>query len=263
MNDNILFKSNNNYRTLTERNKENCRYISIVRNNSANHFHDISNSINQSKKYNSLNMKMLMNKGLQNNRNIIGNMIQKQLEKQNLNNNFIDNSILRFNKNMNVSAIIKNKEKTKFKSNNEIKTFQINNLKYYNRNNNIYSNSTLNSYFRLTEKNSDSRIKLKEKNNVYNNYNKFTSNGSLENQKVNRLYNKYQININHIINNLNDLLLTDNRISNIRNTDSHSLLNSKIFHKYNKICLTQRNKDIKSLNICDNKIRAIKNNIAH
>ena len=154
-------------------------------------------------------MKMPINKGLLNNRNIIGNMNQKQLGKQNLNNNFIDNSILRFNKNMNVSAIIKNKEKTKFKSNNEIKTFQINNLKYYNRNNNSYSNSTLNSYFRLTEKNSDSRIKLKEKNNVYNNYNKFTSNGSLENQKVNQLYNKYQINNNHIINNLNDLLLTD------------------------------------------------------
>ena len=138
---------------------------------------------------------MLINKGLLNNRNIIGNMNQKQLGKQNLNNNFIDNSILRFNKNMNISAILKNIEKTKFKSNNEIKTLKINNLKNYNRNNNIYSNSTLNSYFRLTEKNSDSRIKLKEKNSVFKNNNKFTSNNTLENQKVNQLYNKHQINL--------------------------------------------------------------------
>ena len=71
-------------------------------------------------------MKMPINKGLLNNRNIIGNMNQKQLGKQNLNNNFIDNSILRFNKNMNISAILKNIEKTKFKSNNEIKTLKIN-----------------------------------------------------------------------------------------------------------------------------------------
>jgi len=263
MNDNILYKSNNNYRTLYEREKEKCRYISIVRNNSANHFHDISNSINQSKINNSVSMKMFMNKGMPNNRDILGSISQKQFRKQNLNNNFIDNSILRFNKNMNVSSSTNNIEKIKFESNNEIKTFQINNLKNYNHNNNIYSNATLNSYFRLTGKNSDSRINLKEKNNLYKNYNKYTSNNTLENQKVNQLYNKYTININQSNNNLNDLLLTDNSISNIRTTNSYSLLNSKIFHKDNKICLTQQNKDIKFLNIYDNKIRIIKNNIAH
>ena len=44
MNDNILFKRNNNYKTLYEREKEKCRYISFVRNNSAKYFHDISDS---------------------------------------------------------------------------------------------------------------------------------------------------------------------------------------------------------------------------
>ena len=239
MNDNILYKSNNNYRTLYEREKEKCRYISIVRNNSANHFHDISNSINQSKINNSVSMKMFMNKGMPNNRDILGSISQKQFRKQNLNNNFIDNSIFRFNKNMNISDSANNIKKIKFKTNNDI-----NSLKNYNCYNSIYSKDIPDSLFRLTEQNSDSRIKLKEKNNVYNNYNKFTSNGSLENQKVNQLYNKYQINNNHIINNLNDLLLTDNSISNIRTTNSYSLLNSKIFHKDNKICFTQRNKDI-------------------
>ena len=199
-----------------------------------------------------------MNKGMSNSRGIIGNISQKQFGKQSLNNNFIDNSIFRFNKNFNVSTSTSNIKKIKFKSNNEIKTFQINKIKNYNPNNSIYNKGTLNSYFSLTGKTLDSRINLQKKNNLYNNYDKYTFNNTLENQKKNQLYNKYRININPSINNVNDILLTDNSSSNI---NSYSLLNNKILHKGNKLCLTQQNKDIKFLSIFENNLRKIQKNV--
>ena len=262
MNDNILFKRINNYRTLYEREKDKFRYISSVINNSANYFNNASDTINQNKIKNSVSMKMVMDRGISNSRNIIGSISQKQFGKQNINYNFINNSYLRFNKNMNASASTSDIEKIKFKRNNEIKAFQINNLKNYNSNNNIYSKGTLNSYVRFTGENSDSRLKLKEKKIISKIYNKYTSNKVLENLKKNQLYNKYRININPSINNANDILLTDNSSSNTSNINSYSLLNNKIFHKDNRVCLTQRNKDIKFLNIYENNLRKIQKNIA-
>jgi hypothetical protein len=263
MKDNILFKKNNNYRTLYEREKEKSKYISSVRKNSVNYFHDISDTINQSQINNCLSLKVTLNKGISN-KDIIGSNSQKQFGKQNLNNNFIDNSIFRFYNNMKVSASMSDIEKTNFKRNNEIKTFQYNHLKNYNPSNIIYSKGPLNPYLRLTGKNSDSRIKIIKNNNLDNNYDKYTyNNNTLENKKTNQLYNKYRINIDSSINNVNDILFTDNSSSNISNINSYSLLNSKIFNKSNKICLTQQNKDIKFMNIFENNLRKISKNVAN
>jgi len=252
MNDYILFKRNSNYRTLYEREKEKSKYICTVRNNnSTNYLHGIFNTINENKINNSsANMKIL-NKTITNSRDKIGNISQRQNGRKNLNNNFIDNSIFRFNKNMNISDSANNIKKIKFKTNNDI-----NSLKNYNRYNSIYSKGIPDSLFRLTEQNSDSRIKLKEKNSLYNNYVKFT----LGNQKKNQLCRKYKININPSINTLNNILLTDNSISS---TNSYSLLNKKIVHKEKKMNLTQKNKNIKFLKIYENNLGAIQKNISY
>jgi len=252
MNDYILFKRNSNYRTLYEREKEKSKYICTIRNNnSTNYLHGIFNTIKENKINNSsANMKIL-NKTITNSRDKIGNISQRQNGRKNLNNNFIDNSIFRFNKNMNISDSANNIKKIKFKTNNDI-----NSLKNYNCYNSIYSKDIPDSLFRLTEQNSDSRIKLKEKNSLYNNYVKFT----LGNQKKNQLCRKYKININPSINTLNNILLTDNSISS---TNSYSLLNKKIVHKEKKMNLTQKNKNIKFLKIYENNLGAIQKNISY
>jgi hypothetical protein len=153
-------------------------------------------------------------------------------------------------------------KKELLKKNNGIKMFQINKkklLKSCDSNPNIYSKKI--SLNRLIGKNSDSKINFKE--NFYKNYNINVSNNIFKFPEKSKIYNKYKINIDSSINNVNDILFTDNSSSNISNINSYSLLNSKIFNKSNKICLTQQNKDIKFMNIFENNLRKISKNVAN
>ena len=146
----------------------------------------------------------------------------------------------------------------------KVKPFQNNKfrlLENISRNNNSYKNNTLNSLIRWNETNPNSRIKFKEKNNLNNNFVN-TSNNALEIQKKNQLYSKKRININQQINNPNYILSTDNNTCyNNKNINSNrkilhnNMLSEIIYSKEllatndNKISLTQKNKDIKFLNL--------------
>ena len=182
---------------------------------------------------------------------------------------------------MNLSASTSNLQNNLFKSINIIKPFQNNKFRLLKNNvgnNNIYKDNTLNSFTRLTETNSNSRIKFKEQYNLNNNFDN-ASNNTLKIQKKNQIYNKYRINVNPQINNPNYILSTDNNnYYNNKNIKSY-FLNRKIsnniklskktnFKKIltrndNKMSLSQKNQSIKFLKIYEKNLRAISKNIAY
>ena len=240
---NIIIKRNNNYRTLFEREIEKYKNVLSDRNkNSINYFQDNFNNINKKKKNNNnVNMKRCLYKTALNSKDMERNIFQKKIENQKIYNNFFDNSIHR---NMTVSASINNIQKGLFKSNNGIKTFQINKLKILkdcNSNLNFYSKTEeLNAFNRLIGKNSDLKIKFKE--NLYKSYDRNISNNIFKFPKKNKIYNKYRINVNSSINNVNDILSTDN---NIRYINSYSLNYNNSFNNDKKMSLTHQNENIK------------------
>ena len=261
---NIVIKRNNNYRTLFEREKEKYKNILSNRNkNSINYFQNYFDTINQKENNNnSLNMKICLYKRAVNNKDMKGNIFHKKNEKPKINNNFIDNSIQRFHRNMKISVSTNNIKKDLFKRNNDIKIFQINKsklLKSCNSNINIYSKkNTFNTFNKLAGQNSDSKIKLTE--NFYKSYDRDISNIIFKFPEENKIYNKYRINANLSINNINDILSTDN---NSRYINSYSLNNNISFNNGKKANLTQQNENIKFMNQYQRNFREIKKNIPY
>ena len=194
-------------------------------------------------------MKRCLNKTVLNNKEMERNIFQKKIENLNIYNNLFDNSNHKFHRNMKVSASasINSIKKDLFKRNNGIKTFQINNLQLLegcNSNLNIHSKrEALNLFNRLIRKNSDSKIIFKE--NLYKSHDRYASNSIFKFPEENKMYNKYRININPSINNVNDILTTDN---NIHYINSYSLNYNNSFNNDKKKSLTQPNENIKFLN---------------
>ena len=149
---------------------------------------------------------------------MIGNSSQKIIIKNNFNNNTIDNS--RFNKKMKISISTNNIKNNLLINNN--KKFQIKKYKLLNG-----RNSTQNIWYKNT---------FNENNNIYNSYNGNEFNIILKFPKNNENFNKYKININPPINNVNDILSTDNKIPYI---NSYSL-NSNTYNNGNKMNLTKK-----------------------
>jgi len=261
---NIVIKRNNNYRTLFEREKEKYKNILSNRNkNSINYFQNYFDIINQKENNNnSLNMKICLNRRAVNNKDMKGNIFQKKNEKLKINNNFIDNTFQRFHRNMKISVSISNIKKDLFKRNNDIKIFQINKsklLKSCNSNLNMYSKkNAFNTFNKLTEQNSDSKIKLTE--NCYKIYDRDISNIIFKFPEENKMYNKNRINANLSINNINDILSTDNNSGYI---NSYSLNNNNPFNNGIKANLTQQNENIKFMNQYQRNFREIKKNIPY
>ena len=207
-------------------------------------------------------MKICLNRRAVNNKDMKGNIFQKKNEKPKINNNFIDNTFQRFHRNMKISVSTSNIKKDLFKRNNDIKIFQINKsklLKSCNSNLNIYSKkNAFNTFNKLTEQKSDSKIKLTE--NCYKIYDRDISNIIFKFPEENKMYNKNRINANLSINNINDILSTDNNSGYI---NSYSLNNNNPFNNGIKANLTQQNENIKFMNQYQRNFREIKKNIPY
>ena len=217
----IVIKRSNNYRTLYEREKEKKKAIWNARNkDNLNYFlRNSNNSINQLNNNNSsIKRQISLKSKTLNNKDMIGNSSQKIIIKNNFNNNTIDNS--RFNKKMKISISTNNIKNNLLINNN--KKFQIKKYKLLNG-----RNSTQNIWHKNT---------FNENNNIYNSYNGNEFNIILKFPKNNENFNKYKININPPINNVNDILSTDNKIPYI---NSYSL-NSNTYNNGNKMNLTKK-----------------------
>ena len=90
---------------------------------------------------------------------------------------------------------------------------------------------------------SDSKIKFTQ--NLYKSYDRNVSNSIFKFPVENKMSNKFRINVNSSINNVNDILSTDN---NSRYINSYSLYYNNSFNNGKKMNLTQQNENIKFLN---------------
>ena len=226
----ILVRRNNNYRTLYEREKEKEQEKNIwkfVNRDSLNDILRNYDSINLlNKNNNNTKVQMSLENRTLNSNNKIGNINQKTIIKNNVYNNTINNSTV--NKNMKISNSISSIKKNLFKNN--IKKFQINRHKLLNNNN------------------SAKNIRYKNNSNE-NNYKGNPKFIKLQIPKEYKNYKKYKINISPSLNNLNDILSIDNRIPYI----NFYSLNSNTFNKGNEINLTEQDRNIKFMNIYENK----------
>jgi len=226
INKKILVRSNNNYRTLYEREKEKVKNIwNIVNRHSLNDIlrnYDSINLLNKSN--NNTKVQMSLENRTLNSNNKIENTNQKTIIKNISYNNTIDNST--FNKNKKISNSISSIKKNLFKNN-------INRYKLLNNNNSAQNNRYKNN--------------SNENNNLYNKYKGNPKFIKFQIPKEYKNYKKSKINISPSINNLNDILSTDNRIPYI----NFYSLNNNTFNKGNEISLTEQDRNIKFTNIYD------------
>jgi len=237
----ILVKRNSNYRTLYEREKEKEKEKSICSAQNKlnlNYFFVNFNSVNQINKNNeSMNMQIGLRNRFFNSKDKKENNSQKKFIKIKDNKNFINNCLLKNNRNMKVLTSKNSIKKNLFKNNiKDIHIKKINNNNTYQKM--IHRNNSYNFFNNFLRTNYDSKIKIEENNHLYNSLDKNISKIMFHFPKEKKIYNKFKININPIMNNANELLSSDNNLGYI----NFYSLNSNFFNNNNRISLTQQNK---------------------
>ena len=237
----ILVKRNSNYRTLYEREKEKEKEKSICSAQNKlnlNYFFVNFNSVNQINKNNeSMNMQIGLRNRFFNSKDKKENNSQKKFIKIKDNKNFINNCLLKNNRNMKVLTSKNSVKKNLFKNNiKDIHIKKINNNNTYQKM--IHRNNSYNFFNNFLRTNYDSKIKIEENNHLYNSLDKNISKIMFHFPKEKKIYNKFKININPIMNNANELLSSDNNLGYI----NFYSLNSNFFNNNNRISLTQQNK---------------------